>query len=302
MDLSHETVSKLSSVVGTDIEYGCTDGVILALQGPRSLPNLRALRRWIATMTEKKSERLEVRLGYQEKSDFVEACETQGDTPSSALRRFIRGYVRRADADVLASAWRGAFRKRVAPLALGALGVWAATTITWSGVNHWQSRPLSDDAIFEARDLNGDGILQAVEHGLPNSSDGELHGILKVLDLDASGTISREEFVSSGRMVFALQAENEALPSGDDPRLTFVEFEFRPEEMTFSTFQNSIVNAGNLDRLVLWYADGSNAKFEENVEIRSDGTFVVLSQTATFPASMNVETKEDGTTVASPKP
>ena len=29
--------------------------------------------------TEKKSERLEVRLGYREKGAFVEACEMQGD-------------------------------------------------------------------------------------------------------------------------------------------------------------------------------------------------------------------------------
>jgi len=37
---------------------------------------------------EKKSERLEVRLGYEEKQDFTEACENQGDTPSGAIRRF----------------------------------------------------------------------------------------------------------------------------------------------------------------------------------------------------------------------
>ena len=74
-------------------------------------------------MDEKKSERLEVRLGFQEKTDFVEACESQGDTPSSALRRFIRGYVRRADADLLASAWRGVSRGRKTGLLLGGVGL-----------------------------------------------------------------------------------------------------------------------------------------------------------------------------------
>lgn len=63
-------------------------------------------------MDEKKSERLEVRLGYQEKQNFVEACDTQGDTPSGAVRRFIRGYVRRSDDDLLSSAWRGAAKRR----------------------------------------------------------------------------------------------------------------------------------------------------------------------------------------------
>jgi len=45
------------------------------------------------TGMEKKSERLEVRLGYEEKQTFTEACENQGDTPSGAVRRFINGYV-----------------------------------------------------------------------------------------------------------------------------------------------------------------------------------------------------------------
>ena len=83
-------------------------------------------------MTEKKSERLEVRLGFQEKSEFVEACETQGDTPSSALRRFIRGYVRRADADLFASAWRGVGKRKfilsagITALGLLVFGGWSA--------------------------------------------------------------------------------------------------------------------------------------------------------------------------------
>lgn len=62
--------------------------------------------------TEKKSERIEVRVGFEEKASFVDACDSQGDTPSGALRRFIRGYVRRADADILSSAWRGLGRRR----------------------------------------------------------------------------------------------------------------------------------------------------------------------------------------------
>ena len=55
-------------------------------------------------MDEKKSERLEVRLDYQEKQNFVDACDTQEDTPSGAVRRFIKRYVRRSDKDLLHSA------------------------------------------------------------------------------------------------------------------------------------------------------------------------------------------------------
>lgn len=55
---------------------------------------------------EKKSERMEIRLGHLEKQGFLEACHTQGDTPSEALRRFIEGYTRRANSDLRASAFR----------------------------------------------------------------------------------------------------------------------------------------------------------------------------------------------------
>ena len=56
--------------------------------------------------SEKKSERMEIRLGHLEKQGFIEACHTQGDTPSEALRRFIEGYTRRANSDLRASAFR----------------------------------------------------------------------------------------------------------------------------------------------------------------------------------------------------
>ena len=253
-------------------------------------------------MDEKKSERLEVRLGYQEKSNFVEACETQGDTPSSALRRFIRGYVRRADADLFASAWRSLFRNRGAAIAFSTIGAVAAGAMIWGGVQFAANRPLSDDAIFSARDLNGDGVLQAFEHGLADSNLDEPNGVMKVLDLDASGTISREEFVARGRMVFADAPDTGVLPAGDSPRMTFVEFEFGKDETRSNIFRNSIINAGELDRLVLWYADGTSATFGEDVEIRSDGTLKIMSDTATFPASMTVETADDHTTVIRPKP
>lgn len=251
-------------------------------------------------MDEKKSERLEVRLGYEQKSNFVKACETQGDTPSSALRRFIRGYVRRADADLMASAWRGLFRKRGAAIAFGTIGAVAAAVIIWGGIQFASNRPLTDDAIFSARDLNRDGVLQAAEHSLSNVQADEPNGVLKVLDLDASGTISRQEFVARGRMVFADVPDASVLPTGESPRMTFVEFEFGKDGMLLNMFRNSIINAGDLDRLVLWYADGTSATFDEGVGIRSDGTLTILSDTATFPASMTVETTNDHATVIRP--
>jgi len=251
-------------------------------------------------MTEKKSERLEVRLGFQEKSNFVEACETQGDTPSSAMRRFIRGYVRRADADLLASAWRGLGKWRyllpsAVALLVVSLSIWGLRVVT-------SDHAPTDDEIFTALDMNSDGILQSAEHGLLNRTRDKTNAVLKVLDLDTSGTISREEFVAKGRMVFALDTENIVLPEGADPRLTFVEFEFQKDGVRSNAFQNSIIDGGDFDRFVIWYEDGSNARFESGVEIRTDGTFEIKSDTVTFPSSIAVETKKDGTTVPEPKP
>lgn len=247
-------------------------------------------------MSEKKSERLEVRLGYQEKSDFVDACDTQGDTPSSALRRFIRGYVRRADGDVLSSALRGATRRRGWGLAAaaGVIAVMlAGAFIAFNG----PPAPLTDSEIFAARDLNGDGELGANEHGLPETPTGEPNGVMRVLDLDWSGTISRAEFVATGRMVFALQTTEVGVFPEGEPAMTLVQFTFDEIETRSGTFAVSAINAGEMDRFVIWYADDSNAVFEDDVEINTDGDFTVLSDTATFPASVNVQ-QEDGETTA----
>jgi len=250
-------------------------------------------------MSEKKSERLEVRLGYQEKSEFVEACETQGDTPSSALRRFIRGYVRRADSDVLSSAWRGAIMRRGwRPIIFTV--TFAAIAFGFLALANHVNTP-SDNSIFAARDLNGDGELDQIELGLPLTKTGEPNGVMRVLDLDSSGTISRAEFVSTGRMVFARSApEDEVLPS-DDQDMTLVQFTFETDKTRSGTFEATAINAGELDRLVIWYADGTNARFEDDVEIRTDGGIVISSNTATFPASVKIN-QDEGQTIATREP
>ena len=129
-------------------------------------------------MDEKKSERLEIRLGYQEKQNFVNACDTQGDTPSGAVRRFIKGYVRRSDEDLLSTAWRGAARRRSWRPTIFALIFIAIAGLFW-GLS--QRFPMaSDDAIFSARDINGDGQLEYAEHGIPPGLNGMPNGVLPV--------------------------------------------------------------------------------------------------------------------------
>lgn len=251
-------------------------------------------------MNEKKSERLEVRLGYQEKSEFVEACETQGDTPSSALRRFIRGYIRRADGDVLSTALRGATRRRGLRLA-AFIGVTALLAfVVLMAVNRPPAK-MTENQIFAARDLNGDGELGQNEHGLSTTNTDEPNGVMRVLDLDSSGSISRAEFVSTGRMVFSLSTPDGDVLPPDDKTMTLVQFTFEANTTRSGTFEISAMNAGELDRFVIWYTDGTNAVFEDDVAIHTDGDLAINSKTVTFPASFAVR-QEDGHSISTRQP
>jgi len=238
---------------------------------------------------EKKSERLEVRLGYEEKQTFAEACENQGDTPSGAVRRFINGYVRRSDEDVLSSAWRGAAKRRGWKPAVF-VGVFTAIGAVFWGLSNWVPS-MTDDAIFYARDINGDGQLEYSEHGLAPSFDGSPNGVLRVLDLDGSGTISRKEFIAKGRMVYAIESKPDTVigSEGETVAMTMVEFDIMAERITSGTYQGAVINAGELDRLVVWYSDGSNSVWEGSVDIDAEAELKIHADRVTFPKSVEIE-------------
>ena len=247
---------------------------------------------------EKKSERLEVRLGYEEKQTFTEACENQGDTPSGAVRRSISGYVRRYDADVLSSAWRGAAKRRgwrpVAFLIIFAV----VAAVSWLLAKQYST--ISDDQIFSLRDRNGNGQLEYSEHGLAPSRDGSPNGILRVLDLDASGTISRNEFRSKGRMVYAVESNSDTLigSEGETVAMTMVEFNIMPERLKSGIYQGAVINAGELDRLVVWYSDGSNSVWEGSVDIDAESELIIHADRVTFPKSVDIEYNDDDSITA----
>lgn len=205
---------------------------------------------------EKKSERLEVRLGYQEKNDFIEACDLQGDNPSGAVRRFINGYVKRSDGDVLSSAWRGAAKRRGWKPAIFII-VFAAIAAMFWGVS--QNYPImSDDAIFTARDKNNDGQLEYAEHAIPPGLGGSPNGVMRVLDLDSSGTISRAEFTREGRMAYVISGEQSRDGKTEtDQGLTLVEFTFDKEKSQSGTYLGATINAADIDRLVIWPQQGA---------------------------------------------
>jgi len=215
---------------------------------------------------EKKSERLEVRLGFQEKQAFTVACDTQGDTPSSAIRRFISGYTKRSDGEVMGEANRRLLRRYGRQLSLAIIAsVFVAVIIFRIG------QPLTSEQIFAVRDLNGDSILTPIELKLPVIGDDEPHGVMRVLDIDGSGGLEKNEFMSEGKMVFMVRPENNPPVKKEDMPLTMtvVEFSFSKDDTRFATYRGAIIEADKFDRLVVWKADGTNSIWNGNVGISS---------------------------------
>lgn len=224
----------------------------------------------MSTHPEKKSERMEVRLGYSEKQAFVEACDVQGDTPSGAVRRFISGYTRRSTDDVMGEANRRLWRRygMGAGIFAGVAAAFVVAATIWplGGV---RSAP-DAEAVFVARDLDGDGLLSKAELKRPEGAD----RILRVLDLDSSGTIDRAEFVPTGHMAYqVMDAERAAQAKAAgvaDPRMSVVRFTMLEDHTELSRYDGAVINAGGLDRLVVWDVHGVPTVLNGNVTIRSD--------------------------------
>jgi len=216
---------------------------------------------------EKKSERLEVRLGYEEKQDFTEACENQGDTPSGAIRRFISGYVRRSDADVLSSAWRGAAKRRLPKLALvaGIISICAISILS----AYKAPIDLTKSTAFAFSDRNNDGELRADELG----PVGDV--FLKVMDVDDSGAITLDEFISKGRMVYVLAGPKNdpvrKLIRRDGGAVRLIKFNMEIGNVRTEIFElldsqiemdeskiglDDEYEVENLDRIVFWHEGG----------------------------------------------
>jgi len=104
---------------------------------------------------------------------FNEACESSGDTPSSALRRFIDSYIRRADGDAFKDGLRAMgrmARRRWIPLSAATAALLVGGYFTGQALKPTpQDGPIvtasTDDfppidyALFAAYDKNANGVL-----------------------------------------------------------------------------------------------------------------------------------------------
>ncbi|MEO0449853.1 MAG: hypothetical protein AAFZ74_06035 [Pseudomonadota bacterium] len=155
---------------------------------------------------EKKSESLDIRLPYQQKQDFMAATKQQGETASQALRRFISDYIEEArlaeqphPVQEISMTLARHRLKTLATAAGAALGVFSVTAL-----------PSAADAnAFEVLDKNKDGFLTEGEIVPGYDAD-----IIKRLDTDGSGGVSRAELESAGNRIVIHDSEFESEEDG----------------------------------------------------------------------------------------
>lgn len=213
---------------------------------------------------EKKSERLEVRLSHSDKQAFQSACDETGETPSDVVRRFIRRYIRRADADRLAEGWvamRAMAGRNVGKLAVVGVGLLAVGGLLVWGLpgaptmaGETQAWPPYERDLFAKYDKDGDGYLR------PGDIRADDLPLFKVLDLDASGAIDVQEFISEAVMVYIQLQDKSVYP--DRPRL-FSSCEGRGDST--QDFQIVVFDLGIMDHTML-------VETKLTGHIRSDGS------------------------------
>lgn len=145
--------------------------------------------------SEKKSERLDVRIAWQKKRDFAQACENQGDTPSDAVRRFITAYIRRSRRDDNRALFKQLPIKSLVTIS-AAVFLTALIGFKLMTVHAKKQTVKLADAAFHIYDEDGNGIL-----ALGEIMPGDFH-LHRVLNIDGKPGISRDEFYLKGRMIW----------------------------------------------------------------------------------------------------
>lgn len=176
------------------------------------------------TSFEKKSDRIEIRVSHSKKQAFNAACENQGDIPSNALRRFIDGYIRRADKDAFHDGLRAFGRmaqRRWLPLSVVAAALLVSGYFTGQALRtpavdgpkmtaSIDTFPPINYALFAAYDKNANGVLDL---GEITDDDSHLH---RVLNLDGEAGIAPAEFYAKGKMQWAYIKKGSVETSVDD--------------------------------------------------------------------------------------
>ena len=227
---------------------------------------------------EKKSESLDIRLPYEQKREFMEATQKQGETASEALRRFITAYTEEAR---LTETHNPVQEIRMT-LARHRLKTLASATGAAIGVFAISALPsAADQTVFERLDKNKDGMITAGEILPGNDAD-----IIAKLDTDGSGGVSPEELEAAGNKIVIEQTEN---ISGDDDktvvrkRLKVIEFADADSDAKQTTIESNMekrvivrrvggddLSQEELDALIQDALDEAGVEGDVDIEINID--------------------------------
>jgi len=131
---------------------------------------------------------------------------------------------------------------------------------------------VSDDTIFSVRDTNNDGELKGAELSHTKVEQ----GFLRIMDVDASGGIDRQEFQSKGKMVYVLSGAKGSPKSHKplkDTYATLIKFHIQAERTQSSSYQMGGHIKG-LDRVVFWHEGGGLSDLEGPVQVEIGEEFV----------------------------
>jgi|GEM_PF-451731 len=136
----------------------------------------------LKTFREKKSETLEVRLGYLNKNAFMAACKSEGKTASAVIRTFIDGYLAKE---------KGSFARVIAghKRKLAAAGAMGLLAFTFASV----TAPSSAGAnmLMRVMDTNHDGVLSLADETDQNRK--ALTILVSKMDANADGSVTQAE-------------------------------------------------------------------------------------------------------------
>lgn len=101
-------------------------------------------------------------------------------------------------------------------------------------------------------------------------------------------------------MVYVVESNSDTLigSEGETVAMTMVEFNIMPERLKSEIYQGAVINAGELDRLVVWYSDGSNSVWEGSVDIDAESELIIHADRVTFPKSVDIEYNDDDSITA----
>lgn len=158
----------------------------------------------------KKSETLEVRLPYETKRDFLDACRADGTTASEVVRQSIDGYLdtraqaaeetssdqqRSSPMNVVQFIPKPLRRPRLVAGALGAVGLAVFTALPSAANPDFRS-------LFDRLDVNGDGVLTDEEFmgprfGATDSNPGAKRVIIekRVIKRDENGEVEETQTI-----------------------------------------------------------------------------------------------------------